>query len=113
MSTIPGRTLEAYVMWEHDFIVDGDNSANESLRIAESLGRPTGRVCITGAEFVRVLECYGPWRSQIEYALNTFSEDVQSWRDYAGYAFDFLPTSTLNEADRRAKELREKGAEGR
>lgn len=38
MSSIPGRDLEAFLMWNYDLIVAGDGSANTSLAIAEAIG---------------------------------------------------------------------------
>lgn len=98
MSSIPGYELEDYVMWEHDLIVGDHDSANESLRIVEILGRPTRRVRITREQFAPLLNLYEPHREAVERSLLDFDEDSQSWRDYAGYAFT-VPSRVIDAAN--------------
>lgn len=99
MSSRPGWTLEEFVMWEHDLIVDGDDGANESLRISEWMGQPTRRVSITKEQFMPILSLYEPYRKQVESLLSDFNDDEQSWRDYAGYAFDFITANVFKQAN--------------
>lgn len=90
MSSLPGLDLEDYLMWNFDLIVGENDNANPSLRIAEILGVETGRVRITPEQFAPLVHLYEPHRDMVERRLAQFDEDRQSWRDYAGYAFDFL-----------------------
>lgn len=100
MSSRPGFTLESYVMWNHDLIVDGDTSANLSVSIAEACGTSTrNRKQLAAAEFTPMLNVYEPFREQVEHALSEFDDDNQSWRDYSGYAFDFIPRDVFAKAE--------------
>lgn len=99
MSSIPGYTLESFVMWNADLIVDGDGSANTSLAIAEAVGIPTRRRCISAADFRRIIELFEPYREYVENNLLEFDEHTQSWRDYAGYAFDAIPKEVFASAE--------------
>ncbi len=100
MSSIPGYELKDYVMWQHDLIVDGNTGANPSLQIAEALNIATRRIRITAEQFAPILAMYEPHRELIEHALHEFDEDNQSWRDYAGYAFDGVPETVGDETQR-------------
>lgn len=91
MSTLPGLTLERFLMWNYDLIVDGDGRANPSLQIAETLRVTTGRVNLTREEFAPIVSLFEPFRERVEETLQEFDDDNQSWRDYAGYMFDFIP----------------------
>lgn len=105
MSSIPGYELEDYVMWNHDLIVDGKDGANESLRIAEALGTSTRRIRITGAQFAPILALYEPYRGMVEHLLQEFDDENQSWRDYAGCAFDAIPDGISDAANELRKAL--------
>lgn len=105
MSSFPGLNLEDYVMWQHDLIVDNQTHANPSLRIAEVLGVDTRRVRINAEQFAPILALYEAWREQIEYKLLDFDEDSQSWRDYAGCSFDFVPEEVVDAAYKIRQEL--------
>ena len=96
MSSCPGTTLEAFLMWQHDLVVDGDSSANPSLEIAEAMGRVSNRKHLTAIEFAGIVELYEGHRKEIESKLEQFDEETMSWRDYAGLAFD--DTSLIDEA---------------
>lgn len=98
MSTIPGYTLEDYVMWELDLIVDGDGHANLSLQVAEAMGQQTRRTNITANQFGKIMELFEPYRAKVESALLDYDYEYQSWRDYAGIAFDFIPEDVLTKA---------------
>jgi hypothetical protein len=98
MSSLPGLNLEAFVMWDRGLIVDGDGSTNPSLQLAEAMGRETRRTLLTGKQFAMILARYEPYRLEVERRLDDFNEEEQSWRDYAGYAFDFLPESVRSDA---------------
>lgn len=100
MSTCPGDTLEEYVMWDLDLIVDGDRSANPSLMLAEAMGVNTRRKAITGLAFKDIVAVYEPYRRDIESKLSSYwhEDDQPSWRDYAGYAFNFVPDAIREQA---------------
>ena len=40
MSSLPGLTLESYVLWNYDLIVESQPDANFSLALAKHLVRP-------------------------------------------------------------------------
>lgn len=98
MSSLPGYKLEDYLAWQWDLIVDGDTGANKSMEIAESLGIPSRRICITLEQFQPLLALYEPYRDYIEERLTDFDEGTMSWRDYAGWAFGDVPPSVDEEA---------------
>ncbi len=93
MSNCPGATLEAFLMWIYDLIVDGDGSANPSLQIAEAIGTATNhRKQMTAEQFAPIVSLFEPYREKTEWTLVDYNEeDNGSWRDFAGYAFDFIP----------------------
>jgi hypothetical protein len=92
VSSWPGPDLEDFLMWQYDLIVDGDGSANPSLQIAEAVGVDTRRKSITREQFLPLLELFEPLRVDVERRLDWYNEeDCGSWRDYGGYAFDFIP----------------------
>lgn len=91
MSSLPGYTLEDFLMWNYDLIVDDDGGANPSLQIAEACGVQTRRKRITGAQFAPLVAMFEPYRDKVEWRLGDFDEENMSWRDYAGYSFDFIP----------------------
>lgn len=95
MSSCPGYTLEAFLMWQYDLIVDGDTGANKSLEIAEILGRDTRRRRLTKEQFASLVILFESQRERVENLLCDFDEENQSWRDYAGCAFDMPPEIEL------------------
>lgn len=98
MSSCPGSTLEDYLMWDLDLIVEDQNQANESLRIAEALGVKTRRKLITQLEFNPIVALFEPHREVVEYLLQDFDDDTQSWRDYAGASFGFISETLYDQA---------------
>lgn len=92
MSSLPGLTLEAFLMWNFNLIVDGDGSANPSLQIAEAMGTAArARRQISKDEFAPVVALFEPYRIDVENNLADFDDEIQSWRDYAGWCFEFIP----------------------
>jgi hypothetical protein len=99
MSSQPGLTLEKFLMWDFDLVVDGDATANPSLQIAEAVGTIIApRPRITSEQFAPVVALFEPYRFDVERRLQDFDNDDGSWRDYAGYAFDFIPREPYLEA---------------
>jgi hypothetical protein len=98
MSSCPGSTLEDFLMWDFDLIVDGNGGANPSLQIAEAVGVQTRRRRLTAEQFAPIVTLFEPHREQVEYKLGSYDEDENgSWRDYAGYAFDFVPRTLYDQ----------------
>lgn len=91
MSSLPGLTLESFVLWQYDIVVESQPDANFSLSLAEALGNAPRRPVVTEELFKEILEPFEPHREHVENLLMTFDDDTQSWRDYAGACFDFLP----------------------
>lgn len=105
MSSLPGFTLESFVAWNYDIVVEGQNDPNTSLQIAEALGTATQRrPRLTQEQFAKVVAIFEPHRERVEDRLGYFDEDCQSWRDYAGYSFDFIADETYDEGKRVLQE---------
>ena len=126
MSSIPGLTLESYVMWNHNLVVIGylrwtyprrykgkkkeesikmatfsfGTSANASLQIAEALGINTYRVSLSQAQFDTILAIYEPYRAIVEARLTDFNEETQSWRTYAGSCFNDIEETIGDDVSR-------------
>ena len=83
MSNCPGRTLEAFLLWNYDLVLEGEQPVNHGLAIAEAMDRPTRLSRITPEQFSVLVALFGPWREDMENTLNQFDEREQSWRDYA------------------------------
>lgn len=92
MSSLPGLDLESFVAWNHNVSVEGRSEANVSIGMAERIGMAANRrPVLTADKFDEMLAFYEPFRGRVENQLTRFDEGSQSWRDYAGYAFDFIP----------------------
>lgn len=100
MSSIPGYTLEDFLAWNFDVVVN-DSETNFSLGMAEALGNRPRRPRLTAEQFAPIVELYEEHREKVEERLLDFDEECQSWRDYAGCVFDFIP----DELDEKAREL--------
>lgn len=83
MSSLPGYTLESFVAWQWNLIVEELPESNMSLGIAELLLNAPRRKTMTHLEFKTVLSYYEPYRETIEMRLHDFDEETQSWRTYA------------------------------
>lgn len=93
MSSIPGYTLEEYLAWYFSIIVEDLGETNFSVGMAEALGNIAPRPVVNKELFAKVVAYFEPHRESVENRLSDFDEESQSWRDYAGYAFDFIPES--------------------
>lgn len=108
MSSRPGLLLEDLVAWNWNLVIEDQPDPNESLRIAEVLGTSvSNRLRLTKQEFEPVLALYEPYRESVEYRLQDFDEDTQSWRDYAGACFTDLFCLT-EQAGAMLKEIKAK-----
>lgn len=88
MSSLPGYTLEAYLMWAYNLTVEDQPDANFSLALATAIGNIQPRRHLTTAEFAVIVARFEQWREQVEQRLEDFDEENQSWRGYAGCTFD-------------------------
>lgn len=111
MSSCPGLLLENYLMWNYNLIVAGDTSGNASLEIAEAIGTAKPRPELTHELFAHVVRLYEPWREMIEGKLEDFDEETQSWRDYAGAAFQYIPEAIEEQALDYIRQMLEHGDE--
>lgn len=89
MSSIPGYTLEAFLAWNWNLVVEDLDESNVSVGIAEMIGTcPATRPRLTKEQFSKIVALYEPHRESIEERLDNFDEDNQSWRSYAQYVMD-------------------------
>lgn len=91
MSSLPGFSLESFLLWNFDLVVDGQDEANVSLGLAEAIGNIKPRPRMSPEKFAALVAIYEPHRERVEYLLSDFDEETQSWRTYAYYCFDWLP----------------------
>lgn len=98
MSSKPGWRLEDFLMWDLDITVDEQPDSNFSLQMAEALGNVERRRSLSVEQFAPIVALFEPHRERVEYWLSEFDEETQSWRDYAGYAFDFIPNDLIEQA---------------
>lgn len=91
MSSIPGYSLEEYLAWCFSITVEDLGETNVSVGMAEALGKVLPRPAMSKACFAKLVSYFEPHRHEVEDRLMDFDEENQSWRDYAGYAFDFIP----------------------
>ena len=90
MSSCPGSTLEDFLAWNFDLVVEDQRDPNFSLNIAEALGNIAPRPRMNREQFKKLVALFEHHREMVEYKLEDFDEDNQSWRDYAGGSFDFI-----------------------
>jgi hypothetical protein len=105
MSSIPGYTLEDFVAWQWNLVVDEAPENNISLGLAEALGNSKPRPRLTKEQFAPIVAIYEPFREDIERRLEDFDEDTQSWRDYSNYVDADITPDMEAEAERLVKEL--------
>lgn len=100
MSSLPGLTLEAFVAWQWNLVVQDQPENNFSLGVAEYLGVQTHRPTLTKEQFAQIIVLYEPYREIIEARLMDFNEETQSWRGYAEYVDADVP-ETVEQVARR------------
>jgi hypothetical protein len=108
MSSKPGNTLEEFVLWNLNLTCDDleGSNPNPSLQIAEALGTATRRRAnVTKAQLSHLIEPLEEFRESVEYGLQDFDEDTQSWRDYSGGVADRVTKEAGAEVTRRLQEL--------
>ena len=100
MSSLPGHSMEDYLMWNFNIRVLDRDDANASIRIAEILGTESNRRKVLSEElFKPLVAMFEAHRETIERILDDFNSKTQSWRDYASYAFDSVPPEVYIEGD--------------
>lgn len=97
MSSIPGYTLEEFLAWNYNVIIEEQAESNVSIAMAEALGAVPHRPFISQEKFAPVVALFEEHREAVEHRLDEFDEDEQSWRGYAGNAFDFIPDELYEE----------------
>lgn len=103
MSHCPGPYLEDWLTdwWR---LVDADGQHGTGIRRLY-----TGQLILTKDQFQELVEIYKPFREEIEARLADYSEEENgSWRDYCGYAFDFIPEDVSKNAEEYLRALRGK-----
>lgn len=100
MSSIPGYTLEAFLAWQNNLIVEGEGENNVSRGMAESIGAAVRRPVLSKVQFKPLVAMYEPYREIIEARLMDFNEETQSWRGYAEYVDADVP-ETVEQVARR------------
>jgi hypothetical protein len=95
MSEIPGYTLESFLLWNFDLVAEGHDEADLSLGLAEMLGTIPLRPRLSQERFAKIVADFEPHRERVEESLRDYDPD-HSWRDYASYAFDWLPRYSID-----------------
>lgn len=102
MSTCPGTTLEEFIAWNYDLVIEGLDGVNPSLDIAEALGNIPKRKQLSKEAFGVIIKTFfEPYRKDVENALDNYDEDDSgSWRDYSGVVSDCIPDNIYELADK-------------
>jgi len=92
MSSKPGDTMEDFLAWQLDIVVENHGEANVSLGIAEALGNVLPRRRLSWKQFQFIVVVCEPLREDIERQLREFDEETScSWRDYCAVFEDYYP----------------------
>ena len=105
MSSLPGYTLEDFVAWQWNLIVEEQSESNVSLGMAEFFGTVSRRKTLTQTEFKEIISLYLPYRQVIEERLADFDEETQSWRGYAEVVDPDIPEEVQRKIGQLVKEL--------
>lgn len=105
MSSIPGYTLEAFIAWQYDLIVEGEGENNFSRGVAESIGAAVKRPTLSTLQFKPLVAMHEPYREVIERRLGEFDEETQSWRNYATYVDIDVPLEVVEATQEYVKVL--------
>lgn len=105
MSSIPGYTLEAFLAWQYNLIIEGEGESNFSRGMAESIGAAVRRPVLGKVQFKPLVAMYEPYREVIERRLGDFNEETQSWRGYAEYVDLDVPLDVVEASDQYVKTL--------
>jgi len=107
MSSIPGYTLEAFIAWQWNLVVEDEAENNFSVGVAEMIGTVKPRPRVTKEQFTPLVALYEPYRGGIEDRLLDFDDDTQSWRSYAGYVDCDVPESVNEQAETLVDQIRQ------
>lgn len=105
MSSIPGYTLEAFLAWQYNLIIEGEEENNFSRGMAESIGAAVRRPVLSKVQFKPLVAMYEPYREVIERRLGDFNEETQSWRGYAEYVDLDVPLDVVEASEHYVKTL--------
>lgn len=105
MSSCPGYTLEAFLMWNYNLRVQDSPEANIGLGMAELMGHDSQRPLLTQAQFAPIVEMHEPHRETVEHLLDAFDEETQSWRSYGSSVDDCLPQELTSKVQEYLKTL--------
>lgn len=105
MSSIPGYTLEAFLAWQYNLIIEGEGESNFSRGMAESIGAAVRRPVLSKVQFKPLVAMYEPYREVIERRLDDFNEETQSWRGYAEYVDLDVPMDVVEASEHYVKTL--------
>lgn len=105
MSSIPGYTLEAFIAWQYNLIVEGAAETNFSRGVAENLGKAVPRPVLSKVQLMPLVAMYEPYREVIERRLDEFNEETQSWRGYAEYVDLDVPLDIVEASEEYVKVL--------
>lgn len=100
MSHCPGSRLE-------DWITDWYRLVDEAGEHGTGIRRLyKGQLILSKEQFAEFVRIYEPYREKIEDRLSEYSEEENgSWRDYCGYAFDFIPEEVFEKAQQYRQSL--------
>lgn len=104
MSSCPGYTLEAYLSWNYNLIVEGEEESNFSVGAAEHFGLVQHRrPILTQDEFKFIVDLFEPARQVVTDKLVDFDEDEHgSWRTYGAYVLNsFYSDKEIIELDEK------------
>jgi len=94
MSSKPVETLEEFLAWYFDIVVEGMNDVNPSLALAEALDRyRPKRKRVTKDQFRPLVFLFEELRDRVELSIEQFSENPMSWCAHADLAIGFIPDS--------------------
>jgi hypothetical protein len=83
-------------------LVDADGEHGTGIRRMY-----VGQLILSKEQFQALVAIYEPVRRDVEWRIEEYSEEENgSWRDYAGYAFDFIPKEIGERAEKYIADLR-------
>lgn len=84
MTLYQDGSLEVFLMWHYDLIVDGDGSGSPTLTHAEMNGKNTRRRHLCEREFQELVCIFADCRMMIEKIILDSDDPIWGWRTYTG-----------------------------
>lgn len=100
MSSCPGCKLEYFLIWELNVLVENEPDCNKSLQMHASIFGMDNRSVVSQKTFRSIVSLFEEYRETVEHRLIDFDDENQSWRDYAGSAFEFIPDELFEQANK-------------